>query len=70
MADHWSLIRAELLEAAESRPVHRRIQIYRAIAHHCGDEAEATAFQTAARELEEADARCRELALRFEPRRN
>lgn len=51
------------LDQAKDAPVPKRIKLYRGLAEFCGDMQQAAQFNAAARELEEADARCRELAL-------
>lgn len=51
------------LDQAKDAPVPKRIKLYRGLAEFCGDMQQAAQFIAAARELEEADARCRELAL-------
>lgn len=51
------------VDHAHLAPVQRRVELYRGLAEFCGDVQVAARFTAAARDLEEADARCRELNL-------
>jgi hypothetical protein len=56
------------LEAADTLPASRRVQLYRSLAEICGCPTEASQFKALANDLEAADRRCREFAFQFHQR--
>jgi hypothetical protein len=61
----WLELVKFVLERAYEAPLHRRVRICRALADFCGDETEAGELQQLARELDNADRRCRGFAFKF-----
>ncbi len=65
MSRSRSIVFSAALEASESRPLHQRIEILRALAEFAGSPDEATPLIALADDLEAADRRCREFAFQF-----
>lgn len=50
------------MEQAETQPIRKRVEIYRALAAFAGDPADSRDLSRIADELESADKRCREFS--------
>lgn len=55
-----------VLDKALAEPARKRVEIYRALAEIAGDPVMTRDLQKLARELEEADRRCREFTWRYQ----
>ncbi len=56
---------AFVLEKAEQAPLHRRARIFRGLASVCGDQDEQKQLNQIAKDLNNADALCREFNFKF-----
>lgn len=66
MSKELHIVISFCLEHAEQAPLQRRAFLYRGLAEFCGKPEMAAEFCKMASELEAANLRCRQFALKFE----